>query len=94
MKHLLSCLGIAAALHLAPAVAQSTHTHPPSKPATAEKKKPAEAKRAKKFASAFDDYRPFNPDEPLKAWRAANDEVREAGGHIGIHKSEQAGSKP
>lgn len=38
----------------------------------------------------FADYRPFKADEPMKDWRKANDEVREAGGHIGLMKGEPA----
>lgn len=36
--------------------------------------------------SPFAGYRRFDPDAPLKPWRAANDEVRDAGGHVGILK--------
>jgi hypothetical protein len=38
--------------------------------------------------SAFEGYRPYR-DEPVAPWREANDAVREAGGHIGILRSEQ-----
>ena len=38
------------------------------------------------YRSAFADYRPFNPDEPIKDWRQANEEVRNAGGHVGLSK--------
>jgi hypothetical protein len=31
------------------------------------------------------DYRRFTPDEPLLDWRAANEAVRQAGGHAGMH---------
>ena len=40
------------------------------------------------YQSPFADYRPFTADEPLKDWRRANDEVREAGGHVGLMKAE------
>lgn len=40
------------------------------------------------YQSPFADYRPFATDEPLKDWRRANDEVREAGGHVGLMKAE------
>ena len=36
--------------------------------------------------SAFEGYRAFNAEQPLKDWRGANDEVREAGGHMGLMK--------
>ena len=42
------------------------------------------------YDSAFADYRPFDPQEPAKPWRAANEEVREAGGHIGVMKAIEA----
>lgn len=48
---------------------------PPSRPAGA-------------YRSPFADYRPYTPDEPLKDWRRANDEVRDAGGHAGLMKAE------
>ena len=38
------------------------------------------------YQSPFADYRRFTPEEPLKDWRRANDEVREAGGHVGLMK--------
>jgi hypothetical protein len=40
------------------------------------------------YRSPFADYRPFAGDEPLKDWRRANDEVRDAGGHVGLMKAE------
>jgi hypothetical protein len=40
------------------------------------------------YQSPFADYRPFTADEPLKDWRRANDEVRDAGGHAGLLKAE------
>lgn len=40
------------------------------------------------YRSPFADYRPFATDEPLKDWRRANDEVREASGHVGLMKAE------
>ena len=42
------------------------------------------------YYSAFADYRPFDPQEPAKPWRKANEEVREAGGHIGVTKAIEA----
>ena len=38
------------------------------------------------YRSAFTDYRRFNAEEPLESWRRANDEVRDAGGHVGLMK--------
>lgn len=38
------------------------------------------------YRSAFTDYRGFKEEEPLKSWRRANDEVRNAGGHVGLMK--------
>lgn len=43
------------------------------------------------FASAFADYRRFDPDEPLVDWRAANEEVKNAGGHVGLVRAHGAG---
>lgn len=40
------------------------------------------------YTSPFADYRPFTAAEPLKDWRRANEEVREAGGHVGFMKAE------
>ena len=42
------------------------------------------------FRSAFADYRPFSEEVVAKDWRMANDEVRDAGGHIGLMKGEPA----
>ena len=40
------------------------------------------------YRSAFADYRPFKAAEPMKEWKRANDEVRDAGGHVGLMKAE------
>ena len=51
------------------------------------------------YRSAFADYRPFR-DEPVTDWRALNDDVAAAGGHIGIMRGtnaaagEQRSNKP
>ena len=50
----------------------------------------ARPEEARGYDSAFADYRPFDPQEPAKPWRAANEEVREAGGHIGVMKAIEA----
>ena len=42
------------------------------------------------YISAFSGYRLFVPDEPLKNWRAANDEVRAVGRHMGPMKDDKA----
>ena len=41
------------------------------------------------YRSPFADYRRFNAEEPLKSWRRANDEVRDAGGHVGLMKGKE-----
>ena len=38
------------------------------------------------YVSPFADYRRFDAESPPKPWRLANDEVRDAGGHVGILK--------
>lgn len=89
-------VALAAALWVPAAAAQATHHHPEPKkpqaqrpaPAPAEPRAPA-ARGGGTFRSAFEDYRPFPPDEPLKDWRAANEEVKEAGGHVGLMKGRE-----
>ena len=54
---------------------KSAKTPPAAKPET-----------SKAASPAFEGYRPYNPQEPAKGWRAANDEVRETGGHVGLAK--------
>ena len=39
------------------------------------------------WSSPLADYQRFDAESPPKPWRAANDEVREAGGHVGLLKS-------
>ena len=53
---------------------------------------PAAAKES--YASPFADYRRFDAESPPKPWRQANDEVREAGGHVGILKGMPGGKPP
>jgi len=43
------------------------------------------------YRSAFDGYRRFGDTRPAD-WKAVNDEVARAGGHIGILKAEPAGT--
>ena len=38
------------------------------------------------YRSSFDGYRRYNAQEPARQWRAANEAVRDAGGHVGILK--------
>lgn len=74
---LLSCIGLA---HAAPLFAAA--------PAPAEASAPAPAVT---YRSAFESYRGHR-DEPLKDWRALNDEVGLVGGHIGIFRGTGHGS--
>jgi hypothetical protein len=72
---------------------QDTHTqHGHHEAATA---KPANGPSATAGSrqSAFAGYRRFTTDEPLKDWRDANEEVREAGGHIGMSKGSATKAK-
>ena len=46
------------------------------------------------FASAFADYRRFEPAVQPVDWRAANEEVRNAGGHVGLTRIPGAKSAP
>ena len=103
MKHLLGWVGLAAAFHALPALAQPAHSQHHGEPKAADSRtaappaarKPPRAAPAgaRRHASAFDDYRHFRADEPMKDWKAANDEVREAGGHVGILKSATRGER-
>ena len=92
---------LVAALHIAAAWSQAAPStghqgHHPAKrestpAATAQSRPLADAPPARStgtYRSPFAGYRPFNADEPLKDWRRANDEVREAGGHAGLVKAE------
>ncbi len=103
MKLLVAWAGLLALLHSAavwPQAAHSLHGKPATK---AEEKPPAKAdarpvaapqpaaptRDSASYRSPFTGYRPFAPDEPMKQWRAANDEVRESGGHVGLMKGKQ-----
>ena len=44
---------------------------------------PSSPTPASAYRSAFADYRPFQ-DEPITDWRALNEGVAQAGGHVGI----------
>ena len=77
----------AAMLPLALASAQGT----PTRPATPEVKPEGKAApRLPAYHSPFEGYRPFSEAVAPKDWRRANDEVREAGGHIGLMKGQGA----
>jgi hypothetical protein len=89
-----------AALHVAAAWSQqSSPGHPGHHPAKGDRAPAAKAEgrpAAKAppsrppgaYRSPFADYRPFTTDEPLKDWRRANEDVHEAGGHVGLMKAE------
>ena len=66
-----ACVVLAQAATPQPAPAATSRTAPASAPV---------------YVSPFNDYLRFDPDAPLKPWRAANDDVRDAGGHVGILK--------
>lgn len=71
------------------ALAQHSHHSPKAEPSA----RAAEAKpqpRRGGFESAFAGYRLFAPDEPARDWKRANEEVRDAGGHVGLMKGESA----
>ena len=94
----LAGVGLAAALHACFAWPQALpvpphHSQHPEKKAP-EKPVPSASQPlpSSGYRSSFADYRPFAPDEPMKDWRAANEEVREAGGHVGLMKA--AAPKP
>jgi hypothetical protein len=93
MKHPLRLLGLLAAWSAAFAWAQ-TDTHSGHRPSaetpSAAPKQPQPPGDAARYRSAFSGYRPFTPDEPPKDWRRANDDVREAGGHVGMLKPKEA----
>jgi hypothetical protein len=62
----------------------------PKNPPAAEQSGQAKFGEAGAYDSPFLDYRPFDPQEPAKPWRAANEEVRDAGGHLGVMKAIEA----
>lgn len=100
MKRLIAAL--VAALSPGLAVAQGmSHPHhgQPGSPPASTGSQPASAKAAAPAAphaaaslyrSPFAGYRAFSEEVPPKDWRKANDEVREAGGHIGLMKAQPA----
>lgn len=98
MKHLMMGAALVAALSSGIAGAQG-HSNSSragdgakeSAPAKKPDSTPATGAAVPAYPSPFADYRPFTPQEPPKNWRAANDEVRDIGGHIGLMKSEPGG---
>jgi hypothetical protein len=90
---LLKWLGLLAALHAAPSWAQETahsaHQGSKSDPSKSQPAAPSSSLPASGYRSAFSDYRPFVPDEPMKNWRSANDEVRDAGDHVAPMKGDK-----
>lgn len=46
------------------------------------------------YDSPWSGYQAFNPSEPLLDWRAVNDAVREAGGHLGLMRSSKPVGEP
>jgi hypothetical protein len=95
MRRILAAVGLAAIPIQAAERGPAPHTHAPA--ATAKEAAPApmrnEAPPAapgagkgtaqKAYRSPFAGYRPFDPNEPAKDWREANEEVRAVGGHAG-----------
>lgn len=56
-----------------------------------EQRRPVDRDRAQElYRSPFADYRPFSVELSPKGWRRANEEVHDAGGHIGIMKRQPA----
>lgn len=85
-------LSVAAALCLSMA-ARAQHAGHHSTAAAAPRPAPAGTPAARDgthYRSSFAEYRPFSGDVALKDWAKANDEVREAGGHVGLLKAEPA----
>lgn len=99
MLRLVIAMSLAAGLHCGSAVAQAAPAPPHAGHGAKEaavNKPPAPAAKdgaGAAYRSPFADYRPFTAEEPPKDWRAANDEVREAGGHAGHMKAARDASK-
>jgi hypothetical protein len=72
---------------LAAATAGSAAAQARPDPADAKAKAPAV-----EYRSAFESYRPYVEPE-LASWRAVNEEVRSAGGHVGLMRG-QGQEKP
>ena len=88
MKHLFSlalAAGVALPALVASAASPAASTPAPSAPQQAQAPVPATT-----YRSAFASYRPAAEDEatPDQAWRALNEKVGKAGGHMGMMKME------
>ena len=97
MMHFFSWLGLAAALVPGVVAAQSPHaghTAPRVELATPDRKDAAAAPGPTTHRSSFEGYRPFNPEEPLVDWRAANEKVRDSAGHMGTMHMDMPGETP
>lgn len=81
MKTYFALAALAALAPHAAAQQQAAKPHPAD---------PAAPAPVVKYESAFTGYRSFR-EEPLAPWRAVNDEVARAGGHIGIVGGAHAG---
>jgi hypothetical protein len=91
MKFLLRSIGLVAAFSAMTAAAQHAHpVSPPGSSASSETKPSDFRKDVRVPASAFAGYRTFDPNEPRKDWRVANEEVQASGGHM--RTMEAAGS--
>ena len=88
MKHVLRSIGLATAFSAGVAIAQAPHAQ--HGPAAGNADKPpqqqSQVRAGDSTVPAFRNYQPFNADEPRKDWRAANEEVRASGGHMGLMK--------
>jgi hypothetical protein len=100
MKLRLTGAGLLAALHASVAWSQApAGTPPPREHSTRPQAAVVDSKSSQPsspagaaYRSPFADYRGFRGDEPLVDWRRANDQVRDAGGHVGLMK-EGGGAK-
>jgi len=93
MKRLLTASALIAGLHPGLSGAQdpanSPHAGHAAKPAASVKapeRPTAKSDAGEGYRSPFADYRAFVPEQPRKSWRAANEEVGRAGGHLGLSK--------
>lgn len=85
MKDYARWFGLLAVLHSGLSHAQpAAHEHHSDRPKEA---------TAGGYRSPFETYRPFKADEPLMDWRAVNERVREAGGHLGLMKTDKKAGK-
>lgn len=91
MKVFLIGAALVAAFHIGASAQPAAKPGQPAKAAQTAKPDPGETSgKQGLYRSPFADYRPFNADEPMKDWRRANDEVRDAGGHVGLLKGDTA----